>query len=56
MPLELLAPVSELMYIYKQSDSVGLITDSKAVINNLKDVILEQKAKIVIYIGNRKNQ
>lgn len=47
-----LAPISELTYIYEQSDSIGLITDSKAVIDGLKPLLTKQKAKIVIYTGN----
>lgn len=47
-----LAPISELIYIYEQSDSVGLITDSKDVIKGLKPILTEQKTKTIIYIGN----
>lgn len=49
-----LAPISELTYIYEQSDSVALITDSKNVINGLKDLLSEKQAKLIIYIGSEK--
>lgn len=47
-----LAPINELTYIYKQSDSLALITDSINVINELKETLSAQKAKFIIYIGN----
>lgn len=48
-----LAPIDELKYIYEQSDSVALITDSIKVIDGLNDLLNEKSAKFVIYLGNQ---
>ncbi len=49
-----LAPLSELEYIYDQSDSCALITDSKKVISELETFLSDRNAKFIIYIGNEK--
>lgn len=45
------APVSELKYIYNHSDSKGLITDSKAVYENMVDYVISKGGKFIIYTG-----
>ncbi len=49
-----LAPINELEYIYEQSDSIALITDSKSVINQFKDFLSNKETKFIIYTGNEK--
>ncbi len=46
------APMAELEYIYKHSDSVALITDDLKVINGLSALFDGVKPKFIIYIGN----
>ena len=49
-----MAPISELQYIYEQSDSSALITDSKKVIQELSPILKDKDTKFVIYTGNEK--
>lgn len=51
-----LAPVEELKYIYKQSDSVALVTDSYKLIEDLQDFLSENNCKFIIYIGSEKTK
>lgn len=47
-----LAPVDELKYIYKHSDSTILITDSYKVIDDLEESLSKNNSNFVIYIGS----
>lgn len=46
-----LAPINELQYIYEQSDSEALITDNLKVVEGLKETLINNNAKFIIYIG-----
>lgn len=49
-----LTPIEELKYIYKQSDSIALVTDSYKLIEDLKNYLSESICKFILYIGNEK--
>lgn len=51
-----LAPIEELKYIYKHSDSVALVTDSYNVIDSLKDFLVDHNCKFIIYTGSEKTE
>ncbi len=47
------APISELEYIYKHSDSIALVTDEIKVIEGLSHIFEKDNPKFILYIGNQ---